>query len=84
MEIMAYMQIGKVMLKTKAILKTMEKLFATTMAIFVFLLAESQNPNSILYTTSYQNCKSASQHIYLFNKHYSINTNSLFIYLLGI
>ena len=43
----------KVMLKTKATLKTMEKLFATTMAIFVFLLAQSQNPNSILYTTSY-------------------------------
>ena len=41
------------MLKTKATLKTMEKLFATTMAIFVFLLGQSQNPNSILYTTSY-------------------------------
>ena len=40
------------MLKTKATLKTMEKLFAATMAIFVFLLAQSQNPNSILYTTS--------------------------------
>ena len=34
----------KEMLKTKATLKTMEKLFATTMAIFVFLLAQSQNP----------------------------------------
>ena len=34
----------KVMLKTKATLKTMEKLFATTMAIFVILLAQSQNP----------------------------------------
>ena len=36
----------KVILKTKATLKTMEKLFAKTMAIFVFLLAQSQNPNS--------------------------------------
>ena len=34
----------KEMLKTKATLKTMEKLFATTMVIFVFLLAQNQNP----------------------------------------
>ena len=43
----------KVMLKTEATLKTMEKLFAKTMAVFVFLLAQRQNPNSILHTTSY-------------------------------
>ena len=42
----------KVMLKTEATLKTMEKLFAKTMAVFVFLLAQSQNRNSILHTTS--------------------------------
>ena len=50
----------KVMLKTKATLKTMEKLFATTMAItYIFNFIY----NFIL------NCKLASQHIYLFNKH---------------
>ena len=69
------------MLKTKATLKTMEKLFATTMAIFVFLL--DQFKFNFIYNFIL-NCKSASQHIHLFNKHYSINTNASFIYFLGI